>query len=62
MLIEATGPIDQPEIRGTPFPRLDAQLAQLFPELVREEAVETKTPPPRWQREAWNRLLPQSWR
>jgi hypothetical protein len=44
MLIEVSGPLDQPEVHRRAFPRLDAQLAQLFPELARDEPVETKTP------------------
>lgn len=36
MLIEVTGTLDQPEIRRVPFPRLDAQWQQLFPELARD--------------------------
>jgi hypothetical protein len=52
MLIEVTGPLDQPDIRRTPFPRLDAQLAQLFPELAREESMETNMPPARPTRAA----------
>jgi hypothetical protein len=41
MLIEVTGTLDQPEIRRVPFPRLDAQWQQLFPELARDAAGRT---------------------
>lgn len=58
MLIEVTGPIDQPEIHRHAFPRLDAQLAQLFPELARDEPVESKTPSVLSPRNMLNRLRP----
>jgi hypothetical protein len=58
MLIEVTGPIDQPEIHRHAFPRLDAQLAQLFPELARDEPVESKTPSVLSPRGMLNRLRP----
>lgn len=44
MLIEVTGTLDQPEIRRVPFPRLDAQWQQLFPDLPRDAAGRW----PRW--------------
>ncbi len=56
MLVEVTGSLDQPEVRRRPFPRLDAQLAQLFPELAREEPVAAKAPVFPAAREAFNRL------
>jgi hypothetical protein len=59
MLIEVTGPLDQPEIRRTPFPRLDAQLAQLFPELAADAPVESNKTP---IRSALNNLRPSTWR
>jgi hypothetical protein len=62
MLIEVTGPLDQPDIRRTPFPRLDAQLAQLFPELAGEAPVESKVQPLRSTREALQSWLPPNWR
>jgi 1-pyrroline-5-carboxylate dehydrogenase len=62
MLIEVTGSIDQPEITRTPFPRLDARLAQLFPELARDESVAPKAPAKVTPREALNWLRPSSWR
>jgi hypothetical protein len=37
LLIEVTGPLDQPEVKRTVFPRLDAQLEQMFPELADPE-------------------------
>ncbi|HEY2412200.1 MAG TPA: AsmA-like C-terminal region-containing protein [Pirellulaceae bacterium] len=58
MLIEVTGPLDQPEIHRHAFPRLDAQLAQLFPELARDQPVETKTPSVLSPRGMLNRLRP----
>jgi len=64
MLIAVTGTLDQPEIRRIPFPRLDARLAQLFPELARDEPNERLAPNERLvpkiptPREALNRLLP----
>ena len=42
MLIEVTGPLDQPEVHRRAFPRLDAQLAQLFPELARTNRLKRK--------------------
>src|SRR5256885_6910986 len=42
MLIEVTGTLDQPQIDRRVFPRLDHQLAQLFPELARDESIESK--------------------
>ena len=57
MLIEVTGTLDQPEITRTPFPRLDARLQQLFPELARDETIEPKAPR---STSAWNGLNP--WR
>jgi hypothetical protein len=62
MLIEVTGTIDQPEITRTPFPRLDARLQQLFPELVRNEPAVPKAPAGLNPREALNRLRPSAWR
>ncbi|HMC11855.1 MAG TPA: AsmA-like C-terminal region-containing protein, partial [Pirellulaceae bacterium] len=62
MLIEVTGSIDQPEITRTPFPRLDARLAQLFPELARDESVAPKAPAKVTPREALNWLRLPSWR
>jgi hypothetical protein len=62
MLIEVTGTIDQPQIDRRVFPRLDAQLAQLFPELARDETAMPKAPPGLTPREAINRLRPFSWR
>lgn len=44
LLIQVTGTLDQPEVKQTVFPRLDAQLQELFPELVREELVEPAMP------------------
>lgn len=44
MLIQVTGTLDQPEIRRVPFPRLDAQWQQMFPELARDAAGR----PPAW--------------
>jgi hypothetical protein len=58
MLIEVTGPLDQPEIHRRAFPQLDAQLAQLFPELARDQPVETKTPSILSPRSMLNRLRP----
>jgi len=43
MLIEVTGTLDQPEIDRRVFPRLDEQLAQLFPELARNGSIESKS-------------------
>jgi hypothetical protein len=62
MLIEVTGSLDQPEVHRRPFPRLDAQLAQLFPELAREQPVETKTPSVLSPAAALERLRPGQWR
>lgn len=62
MLIEVTGPLDQPEVHRRAFPRLDAQLAQLFPELARDEPVETKTPSFLSPRSMLNRLRPSAGR
>ena len=62
MLIEVTGTIDQPDIRRTPFPRIDARLQQLFPELARNETNEPKTPAAPGPREALNRFSPRGWR
>jgi len=62
MLIEVTGTIDQPEITRTPFPRLDARLQQLFPELVRDQPVAPNAPAKLTPREALNRLRPSAWR
>lgn len=59
MLIEVSGPLDQPDIRRTPFPRLDAQLTQLFPELVREVPIEANAPP---ARAAFDWLRTPAWR
>jgi hypothetical protein len=56
MLIEVTGPLDQPEIHRHAFPRLDAQLAQLFPELARDEPITPKTPSVLSPRNALDRL------
>jgi hypothetical protein len=62
MLIEVTGPLEQPEVHRRAFPRLDAQLAQLFPELARDEPVETKTPSILSPRSMLNRLRPSAGR
>jgi hypothetical protein len=44
MLIEVTGPLGEPQVKRTMFPRLDEQLEQLFPELAREELMEPAKP------------------
>jgi hypothetical protein len=44
MLIEASGTLDRPEITRKVFPRIDEQLQQLFPELVRDAPVEPTVP------------------
>jgi hypothetical protein len=44
MLIEVTGPIDQPISRKTAFPKLNENLQQIFPELAR---IESSAPAPR---------------
>jgi hypothetical protein len=44
MLIEASGTLDRPEISRKVFPRIDEQLQQLFPELVRDAPVEPTVP------------------
>jgi hypothetical protein len=44
LLIEVTGPLDEPHVKRTMFPRLDEQLEQLFPELAREELMEPAKP------------------
>jgi len=62
MLIEVTGTLDQPEIDRRVFPRLDEQLAQLFPELARNGSIESKAPGGLLPREAWNRWRPMPWR
>jgi hypothetical protein len=61
MLIEVTGTLDHPEIDRRVFPRLD-ELAQLFPELARDESIESKVPRGSSPREAWNRVMPSRWR
>jgi hypothetical protein len=58
MLIEVTGTLDQPQIEGRVFPRLDDQLAPLFPELARDAAVEPNVPNVWSPREALNNLRP----
>jgi hypothetical protein len=58
MLIEVTGTLDHPDIRRTPFPRLDASLAQLFPELIRPAPPESNFPRLPSPREALDRLRP----
>jgi hypothetical protein len=58
MLIEVTGTLDQPQIDRQVFPRLDGRLAQLFPELARNETVEPKAPSGSPAREALNWLRP----
>jgi hypothetical protein len=58
MLIEVTGTLDQPQIDRQVFPRLDARLAQLFPELAREEAALPNAPVGPPPREAGNWLRP----
>jgi hypothetical protein len=58
MLIEVTGTLDQPQIDRQVFPRLDARLAQLFPELAREEAALPNAPAGPPAREASNWLRP----
>ncbi len=62
MLIEVTGTIDQPNITRTPFPRLDARLQQLFPELGRNEPAMPARPSGSSPREALNGLRPATWR
>jgi len=44
MLIEVSGTLDRLEISRKVFPRIDEQLQQLFPELVRDEPVEPTVP------------------
>jgi hypothetical protein len=58
MLIEVTGTLDQPEIRRVPFPRLDAQWQQLFPELARDADGRS----PLWTPLAVPRAALQPWR
>jgi len=62
MLIEVTGTLDQPQIDRRVFPRWNDELAQLFPELARDESIESKAPRGSSTREALNRILPASWR
>src|SRR6185503_2254726 len=62
MLIEVTGGLDQPDIRRTVFPGLDAQLAQIFPELARDEAAAPGVPNMTSAREATNPLRFLKWR
>ena len=62
MLIEVTGTVDQPNITRTPFPRLDARLQQLFPELGRNESAMPAKPSGLSPREALNRIRPATWR
>ncbi|HUE71238.1 MAG TPA: AsmA-like C-terminal region-containing protein, partial [Pirellulaceae bacterium] len=56
LLIEVTGPLDHPNVTKTPFPRLNEQLAQMFPELA-VRAEERREDP---QRGLWGgrKLLP----
>jgi hypothetical protein len=44
MLIEVTGPLNDPQVKRTMFPRLDKQLEQIFPELAREELMQPAKP------------------
>lgn len=59
MLIEVTGPLERPISRKTPFPKLNENLQQIFPELARDESP---APAPRNMfsapREAFQRMLP----
>ncbi len=54
LLIEVTGTLDRPDVKRTPFPRIDERLQQLFPELVRQEPAEPNVPVI-----SFPRLLPQ---
>jgi hypothetical protein len=62
MLIEVSGTLDQPLIERRVFPRLDDQLAQLFPELARDAAAEPKAPAVTGPRAAFERLPRLQWR
>jgi hypothetical protein len=62
MLIEVTGTVDQPEVRRTPFPRLDARLQQLFPELGRNEPAAPTAPSGSPPRDALKGIRPATWR
>jgi hypothetical protein len=44
LLIEVTGTLDRPDVRRTPFPRIDERLQQLFPELARQTPEEPNVP------------------
>jgi hypothetical protein len=44
MLIEVVGPIDNPHVTKTAFPRLNEQLAQIFPELAARAERERQDP------------------
>jgi hypothetical protein len=44
LLVEVTGPLPDPQVKRTVFPQLDEQLAQLFPELAREELMQPAKP------------------
>lgn len=56
LLIEAKGSLSHPVVRQTVFPRIDAQLQQLFPELAREEMQNPVSPLLSAPREALERL------
>jgi hypothetical protein len=61
LLVQVTGTLDQPQVTKQAFPRIDASLQQIFPELVGEERTEKSAPPLlRLPREALQRsgLLP----
>jgi hypothetical protein len=57
MLVEATGTLDRLEITRTVFPRIDEQLQQLFPELVRDAPVEPTVPVISMPRQALRNML-----
>lgn len=44
LLVEVTGTLDRPQVTKQAFPRIDASLQQIFPELG-EERAETPSPP-----------------
>jgi hypothetical protein len=62
MLVEVTGTLDRQQVRRTVFPRIDAQVQQLFPELARDDLEAPNLPIMSLPREAWNRLRAGPWR